>query len=92
MTEPISPHGHNDPFDAIDVSEERTVARLRAERPVPAPTFRGDLRRRLVSTPRTRTAFGGFSVRVLAASYLGAGLILLAVAAAGLAGAGPFGT
>jgi hypothetical protein len=94
MTEPTPDDRHDDSLEAIDAAEERTVARLYAERPVPAPAFRGELRRRLVSGSNTgaRTWFGDFSARALVASYLGAGLIMLAVAAAGLVGAGPFGT
>ncbi len=65
--------------------------RLQAQRPNPAPSFRGDLRRRLlgkrsgrrhVATPR--------GARALAFSYAASGLALLAVAAIGLAGTGPF--
>jgi hypothetical protein len=93
MTEQKPNDRQDDPFDAIEAAEERTVVRLHAERPIPAPAFRGELRRRLDSGSRAaaRTSFGRFSARALAVSYLGAGLILLGVAAAGLAGAGPFG-
>jgi len=89
MTEPTPP---NDPLDSIEASEAGTVTRLRADRPIPAPAFRGELKRHLGSEPGgPRSSFGAFSPRTLATGYLGAGLILLAVAAAGLAGAGPFG-
>jgi hypothetical protein len=60
--------------------------RLRAQRPVPAPAFRGELRRRLM-TRGERPAPGG--IRLLIAAYGGAGAVLLAVAAIGVAGAGP---
>ncbi len=74
--------------------------RLERDRPLPAPGFRGELWRRLVERPRP-AAFGpwpgswdGGSAtprwRVTALSYAAAGLGCLAVAAAGLAGAGPF--
>ena len=74
--------------------------RLERERPLPAPGFRGELRRRLLERPRP-AAFGPWAGawvaagsaprwRVAALSYAAGGLLCLAVAAAGLAGAGPF--
>ena len=68
--------------------------RLERERPLPAPAFRGELRRRLLERPRP-AAFGPWAGaasrwRRAAISYAAAGLLCLAVAAAGLAGAGPF--
>lgn len=56
-------------------------ARLQARRPTPAAAFRGELRGALLGAPARPLA--------LAASYAAAGALLLAVAAAGLAGAGP---
>lgn len=64
-------------------------ARLAADRPLPAPAFRGDLRRRLV-TAREAGAVAPRRVRALAASYALSGLALLAIALAGVAGGGPF--
>lgn len=65
--------------------------RLDAATPPPAPTFRGDLRRRLLGTQRSRTGpLARRQARRLALSYAGSGLLLLAVATIGLAGAGPF--
>ena len=64
------------------------TSRLEAERPVPSAAFRGELRRRLlgsatgVAVPRR--------LRLLVAAYGGSGMALLAVAALGLVGAGPF--
>ncbi len=63
--------------------------KLSGARPLPAPSFRGELRRRLAGAQ----ASGGVAprrVRALAASYALSGLLLLAVAAAGVAGGGPF--
>jgi hypothetical protein len=93
MTDTTPPDRIADPLEAIEADEQRTADLLRGERPVPAPGFRGELSRRLRPQRRggVQRAFGAFSARALAASYLGAGLVLLAVAAAGLAGAGPFG-
>ena len=63
--------------------------RLRAERPIPRPAFRGALGRGLLadlepSGERLRR------VRVLVAAYAGFGVCLIAIAAVGVAGAGPF--
>jgi hypothetical protein len=63
--------------------------RLRTERPLPAPAFRGDLRRRLVRMGRTGVGRPRH-LRVLIASYGLSGAALLVIGAAGLAGAGPF--
>ena len=80
MTEPLPPD--RDPeLSAI-------VQRLQAERPVPHPGFRGELRRRLVATPARRSRPA--RVKAAIAAYAGSGLGLLAVAAIGLAGVGPF--
>ena len=65
---------------------EQLESRLRAERPVPAPGFRGELRRHLLGQAE-RPAPG--RLRILIAAYGGSGALLLVVAAAGVAGAGP---
>lgn len=65
--------------------------RLRTARPLPTPTFRGKLRRRLFGA-KGRHA-GAFSPRlapVMALSYTASGLSLLVVAALSLVNAGPF--
>jgi hypothetical protein len=67
--------------------------RLVQGRPVPSAAFRGALRARLsprrgVLAGERWSAVGRW--RVLAATYSGLGVLLLAVAAIGLAGAGPF--
>jgi hypothetical protein len=81
----------------------RLAERLERERPLPAPGFRGELGRRLSARERP-TAFAprgsaarrwsaaraGARWRLAASGYAAAGLLCLAVAAAGLAGAGPF--
>lgn len=64
------------------------VARLESQRPVPAPTFRGDLKRRLLEAgPRSRRRLP--RRRLFAATYAGSGFALLAVAALGVTGLGP---
>lgn len=72
-----------------DQDLERLAERLRAGRPVPQADFRGELREDLLGrfaprpTPPRRARF-------LVAAYGGAGLALIAIAAIGVAGAGPF--
>jgi hypothetical protein len=66
--------------------------RLERERPVPAATFRGELRRSLQRGPRPEPALPRARARILVAAYGGCGTVLLAVAAVGVAGAGPFAT
>ena len=71
--------------DLISVAE-----RLETERPVPRAAFRGELRRHLVAgmaKHRARPA----RLRLLINAWAGSGSALLAFAAAGLAGIGPFG-
>jgi hypothetical protein len=62
---------------------ERVAARLVASRPVPRPTFRGELRRTLSAAPRRR------ALRLQAVAYLASGAALLTVAALGVNGIGP---
>jgi hypothetical protein len=72
--------------------EAATVTLLEDQRPVPAPSFRGDLRRRLVAMPRRGRAlpvFGSLGPQI--AGSFGLGVVLMLVAAIGLAGVGPFG-
>ena len=74
------------PAEAEAVAELET--RLRDERPLPHPGFRGMLRNQLLSQGQA----GEFSpgrLRVLITAYASGGLALLALAAAGVFGAGP---
>jgi hypothetical protein len=71
--------------------------RLQDERPVPAAGFRSRLRSQLTASSRRRTELGrvgsarrAATMRALGTAYATAGAALLAVAALGLAGAGPF--
>jgi hypothetical protein len=81
--------------DLTDAERSRLTAmgeRLERDRPLPRPAFRGDLRRSLMAArPGSRVAAGASRWRVLVATYSGLGAVLLAVAAVGLAGVGPFG-
>lgn len=68
-----------------------TAMRLQAQRPNPAPSFRGDLRRRLLGkSSRRQHVVTRRGARALAFSYAASGLALLTIAAIGLAGTGPF--
>jgi hypothetical protein len=80
-----------DPTLTAEEREELVLVaeRLEHDRPVPAPTFRGDLRRHLLGT-RGRRSMAPGHFRALAAGYTFAGAACLAVAAVGLAGVGPF--
>lgn len=84
------------PSDLGRSESEQLVAlgmRLRDQLPTPAPSFRGDLRRKLAEADDRRfNLIAPRLARVLAACYVVVGLLLLAVSAAGLAGAGPFAT
>ena len=72
--------------DRDNEGTDRVERQLEAERPVPSPAFRGKLRRHLLAA----SASGGGRARALVAGYAGSGLTLLAVAALGVAGGGPF--
>jgi hypothetical protein len=65
------------------------IARLESERPVPRAAFRGELRRSLLATP-DRSLVPRRRALAVVTAYAGSGLFLLAVAAIGLAGIGPF--
>jgi hypothetical protein len=62
---------------------------LEHSRPIPAPNFRGNLRRLLLSGRRPERATTR-SYRVLVATYGGLGTLCLAAALLGVLGAGPF--
>lgn len=57
-------------------------------RPVPSAAFRGELRRRVLGLRGEQESQRRYPR--LAASYVGLGIICLAVSAAGLIGIGPF--
>ena len=70
-----------------DADELRETARmLQAARPLPSPAFRGELRRRLEATGALRPAR---RLHAKALSFGVAGVLLLALAGAGVAGSGP---
>jgi hypothetical protein len=88
----MNPDEHETPFDEAAFADptqsgrDPVAARLRAERPVPRPQFRGDLRRALIAQRGPRRPR---RLHALIAAYAGSGLCLLAVAAVGVAGVGP---
>ncbi len=67
---------------------EEVVARLEAERPIPHPAFRGEARRALLASASRRPAAPP-RLRLMVAAFAGSGFALLAIAAIGLASAGP---
>jgi hypothetical protein len=72
----------------IDPELDEVAARLRAERAVPSGAFRGELRRQLLADGQAHPAPLDLRRRITA--YAGAGTVLVAVAAVGLIGVGPF--
>jgi hypothetical protein len=67
----------------------RIAASFQSQRPVPAPAFRGELRRRLVTGRTHRALPRRVYIRRRAYGSLFIGGALLSIAAAGLAGIGP---
>jgi hypothetical protein len=62
---------------------EQLASRLVADRPVPRPAFRGDLRRSIARAPHARR------MRLRVAAYLVSGAALLAIATLGVSDVGP---
>jgi hypothetical protein len=77
----------------VDRSEAESIdqvaARLERERPRPRPAFRSELRARLDRRASERPVWRPRRLRVLVGAYLGSGLLLMGIAAIGLAGVGP---
>ena len=84
------PHTQGQP----DLNEARQIMeiseRLRDERPLPSPLFRGLLRRRLRRVRAARPQVARARARLLVLVYGASGGILMLVAALGVAGIGPF--
>jgi hypothetical protein len=89
MTEPSDFEPGVPPAERVRLAE--VADQLERDRPVPRAAFRGDLRRLLADGGRGSVVTTASRWRVLVAAYSGLGALLLAVAAIGLAGAGPFG-
>ena len=77
----------DDPRLPDTLGDDPLAARLTALRPVPGPAYRGALRRRLVALgpPAARPP----RLKTLAAAYALAGLVLLVIGVASIAGIGP---
>lgn len=73
--------------DELERDLHDLASRLESERPVPGAAFRGDLRRRLLSSPGSGAPA---RLRLMISAYAGSGAALLAIAAVGVAGMGPF--
>jgi hypothetical protein len=78
-------HDDFEPGTPADEREhlERLASRLVADRPLPRPAFRGELRRSIARAPRARRA------RLQVVAYLASGAALLAIAALGVNDLGP---
>lgn len=68
---------------------DRLGEHLTSVRPRPRPAFRSELRAQLTREGAIRDAWRPKRLRVLVASYLASGLVLLAAAGIGLTGVGP---
>ena len=68
--------------------DRHTEDRLYAERPIPRPAFRGALGRRLEAMRAAGVGRPRY-LKTLVAAYAGSGLVLLAIALAGVLGGGP---
>lgn len=71
-------------LDGIDPADAELARGLVEGRPLPAPGFRGDLRRRLATLK-----LGPRHLRRLVLAYSAAGFVLLGIAALGTLDAGP---
>jgi hypothetical protein len=74
-------------MEPLDHDLEEISQTLARQRPTPHPVFRGGLRRQLLEREAGRR---GGAIRLAIAAYASAGGALMAVAALGVAGAGPF--
>jgi hypothetical protein len=93
MTDMPNRTPEEDALHEVEEHEARLVTLLRANRRAPTPSFRGELRRKLMPIESGR----GFrrlnrprSVPRLIAGYALTGFLLLVMAGVGIAGAGPF--
>ena len=77
-------------FQDLPDDVARLAERLRDERPVPAPAFRGALGRRLLAYGGRHARPQRLGARILA--FAGSGAALLLAGALSAAGAGPLGT
>jgi hypothetical protein len=93
MTGPHDQPDYIDPSvpEAARPELQETARLLEDSRPVPSPAFRGTLRRSLVRRQGSFTRSAQVHARRTVLAYGGSGLVLLVVAAAGLAGIGPLG-
>ena len=80
---------HRDEFGE-DASLTDLAERLEQERPLPAPGFRGELGRYLLGRVGPDSRAMPKHLRARVATLAGSGVACFAVAAAGLAGFGPF--
>lgn len=93
MNGPVDNSDYVEPSVGAEERDEliETARLLEASRPLPPPAFRGRLRRDLLSREDRFSRGAQVRARRSVLAYGGSGTVLLAVAAAGLAGLGPFG-
>ena len=86
ISDELRPYVDRSEAEGIDLIGER----LLAERPAPRAAFRAALHAHLAELVGSRRiAWRPRRLRALVAAYAGSGAVLLAIAAIGLAGAGP---
>ena len=90
MTRPRDSETFPDPGLASEQDPQlaEVAGRLERERPLPRAGFRAGLRARLLRTAGEQALVRG-KLRLRVAAYASSGIILLAIAALGVAGAGP---
>ena len=87
ISDELRPYVDRSQAEAID----EVGRRLESERPVPRAGFRAELRAHLAEHGRRPATWRPRRLGLAIAGYAGSGLVLLVVAAVGLAGAGPLG-
>jgi hypothetical protein len=85
VSDELRPYVDSHEIEGID----RVGERLQSDRPLPRPAFRAELRALLSSREEEPVGWRPQRLGVLVAAYLGSSLLLLGIAAIGLAGAGP---
>lgn len=88
ISDELRPYVNRDDAPLVDAAAER----LREGRAVPRPAFRSELKARLVDLDRSAsTGWRPKRLKATVAAYGASGLVLMVIAAAGVAGTGPLG-
>jgi hypothetical protein len=86
ISDELRPYVNRGEAEGVD----RIAERLSGERPLPSPDFRSALGLRLIALQSAAEIWRPRRLRLAVATYLACGVSLLAVAALGVAGTGPF--